>query len=116
MELLRNVIVVLHLVGFALILGALAETAVRKRFEFTRTAQYGMGLALLTGIALTGPWGGFDPNYPKVFTKLVLLVILGGVMGMGGARSRKSGEPVPAALFWLAAALAVAICAVAVIW
>jgi hypothetical protein len=116
MELLRNVIVVVHLVGFALILGALAETAVRRHYAFTRTAQYGMGLALITGIALIGSWGGYDPNYPKIGTKLALLVILGAVLGMGAARSRKSGAPVPAAMFWLAVALTVAICAVAVIW
>lgn len=116
MDVLRSVIVVVHLIGFALILGALVETALRGRFEFTKTAQYGLGVALVTGVLLVGPWGGYDPNYPKVFTKLVLLVILGGVLGMGAARSRKSGEPVAAPLFALAAALTVTICGVAVIW
>lgn len=116
MEVLRSVIVVVHLIGFAMILGPLALAALHKRYEFDTTAQVGLVVALITGVFLSGPWGDFDPNYPKIGTKLILLVILGGLLGMGAAKAKRTGEPVPAGLFWGAVAVAVGACGVAVIW
>lgn len=116
MEILRSVIVVLHLIGLAMILGPLLLAAVRGRYEFDPITQIGLGVALLTGVVLSAPFGDFDPNYPKIITKLVLLVVLGGVLGMGAAKAKKSGAPVAPGLFWAAIVLAIGIVSVAVIW
>ncbi|MFT3661165.1 MAG: Fe-S protein [Gordonia sp. (in: high G+C Gram-positive bacteria)] len=116
MELLRSVIVVVHLIGFAMILGPLLLAAGRKRYEFTAVGHYGLVVALVSGVFLFGSWGGYEPNVPKVAVKAALLVVLGGLLGAGSAKAKKTGEPVPAGLFWGAVALAVAICSIAVIW
>lgn len=74
-------------------------------------------LSLLTGLILAAPWPtGVVLNYPKFGVKLVILVALGGVLGMGSARQRSSGEPVTRALFVIAGALSFADAGIAAIW
>lgn len=117
MELLRNVVILLHIVGFAVTFGAWVAAAVAREFRVSRLMDYGLLLSLLTGLALAAPWpAGVVLNYPKIGTKLVLLIILGGVLGMGSARQRRTGLPVPRPLFHAAGALSLTAAAVAVIW
>lgn len=117
MELLRNVVVLLHIVGFAVTFGAWVTEAAARRFRFTRTMDYGLLLSLLTGLALAAPWPpGIELNYPKIGVKLVILVVLGGVLGMGSARQRRTGDAVPRALFWSVGVLSFAAAAIAVLW
>jgi hypothetical protein len=79
-ELLRHVVVLMHIVGFAITVGAWTAEAAAKRFCFTRTMDYGLSLSLLTGLApLAAPWpAGIELNYPKIGVKLVILIIIGG--------------------------------------
>ena len=95
MELLRNVVVLLHIFGFAITFGAWATEAAAKRFRFTRIMDYGLLVSLLTGLALAAPWpAGIDLNYPKIGVKLVILVVLGGLLGMGSVRQKRTGDAV----------------------
>ena len=107
---------VIHLVGFAMTFGALAAAAFRKQFEFTPVMSYGILISLLSGVFLMMEWGGYEPNHVKLGIKFVILMALGGVLGVGSARAKKSGEPVLPALFWTAMALSLSAAAVAVIW
>ncbi|MFV1362584.1 Fe-S protein [Mycolicibacterium elephantis] len=117
MDLLRNVVVLLHIVGFAVTFGAWVAEAAARRFRITRSMDYGLLLSLLTGLALAAPWpAGIDLNYPKIGVKLVILIILGGVLGMGSARQKRTGEPVPRAMFWSIGVLSFAAAAIAVLW
>ncbi|NDK87999.1 Fe-S protein [Gordonia desulfuricans] len=116
MDLLRSVIVLVHILGFGVTFGALVAAAASRRFEFTRIMDYGIVVSLITGLALAAPWGGFEPNYPKIAVKLVLLVILGGVLGMGSAFQKRDGKPVGPVWVTIAAVLSAAATAVAVIW
>ena len=117
MDLLRNVIVLVHIVGFAITFGAWASEALARRFQVTKVMDYGLVVSLVTGLALAAPWpAGIELNSPKIGVKLVLLVILGAVLGIAGARQRKSGEPVPPGLFYAVGAVSFAAAAVAVIW
>ncbi|OBB28967.1 hypothetical protein [Mycolicibacterium elephantis] len=117
MDLLRNVVVLLHIVGFAVTFGAWVAEAAAARFRTTRAMDYGLLLSLLTGLALAAPWpAGIDLNYPKIGVKLVVLIILGGVLGMGSARQKRTGEPVPRAMFWSIGVLSFAAAAIAVLW
>jgi hypothetical protein len=114
MELLRNVVVLLHIAGFAVTFGAWAAEAAAKRFRTTRIMDYGILISLLTGLALAAPWhAGIELNYPKIAVKLVILVVLGGLLGMGNARQRRAGDPVPRPLFGVLSFVAAAI---AVLW
>ena len=55
-------------------------------------------------------------NYPKIWCKLVILVILGAVLGLGNARQRRTGEPVPSPMFYAVGALSLLAAGMAVIW
>lgn len=117
MEVLRSVVVLLHIVGFAVTFGAWVAEAAAGRFRTSRVMDYGLLVSLLTGLALAAPWpAGIELNYPKIGVKLVLLVILGGLLGMGNARQRRSGDAVPRALFYAVGLLSLAAAAIAVVW
>lgn len=117
MELLRNVVVLLHIVGFAVTFGAWTAEAAARRFRTTRLMDYGLLLALLSGLALAAPWpAGIDLNYPKIGVKLAILIVLGGLLGMGNARQRRTGEAVPRAVFALIGILSLTAAGIAVLW
>ncbi|HOB49365.1 MAG TPA: Fe-S protein [Mycobacterium sp.] len=116
MELLRDVVVLVHIVGFALTFGAWAVQAVAQEFRFTPLMNYGLLVSLLTGLALAAPWpAGVELNYVKISIKLAIVVALGAVLGIGSARQRKSGEPVNTALFAAVGLLTLTAAGVAVI-
>jgi hypothetical protein len=117
MELLRNVVVLLHILGFAVTFGAWAAEAAAKRFRTTRIMDYGLLVSLLTGLALAAPWpAGIELNYPKIGVKLVILVALGGLLGTANARQRRTGDPVGRPLFVSVGVLAFTAAAIAVLW
>ena len=115
MEILRSIVVLIHLVGFATIFGAWVVEAVGQR-RVTRVMHWGLGIALLAGLALSAPWGlDHDLNYAKIGIKLVVLVIIGGLLGAGAGRLRKAGS-VPAGIFWPIGILTLLNAGLAVIW
>jgi hypothetical protein len=117
MELLRHVVVLLHIVGFAVTFGAWTAEAAARRFRTTRLMDYGLLLSLVTGLVLATPWPAeIDLNYPKIGVKLVILILLGGLLGMGNARQRRTGEAVPRTVFALIGLLSFAAAAIAVLW
>ena len=117
MELLRPVVVLLHIVGFAAMFGAWAAEATARRFRTTRLMDYGLLLSLATGLALAAPWpAGIELNYPKIGAKLVILVVLGGLLGMGNAKQRRTGEAVSRVVFALIGILSLAAAGIAVLW
>ena len=116
MELLRNVVLLVHIVGFAITFGAWTVEFASRSFRTSRIMDYGLLVSLLTGISLAAPYPtGIILNYPKIGVKLALLIILGGVLGMSNARQRRTGETVPRPLFYAAGALSLAAAAVAVL-
>ena len=116
MEILRHVVVLVHLVGFAVLFGAWVVEAVNGRRQVTRVMHWGLAIAGVAGLALAAPWGiEYDLNYVKIGVKLLILLVIGALMGIGAGRQRKSGS-VPPALFWSIGALTFANAAIAVLW
>jgi hypothetical protein len=116
METLRHIVLFVHLVGFAVLLGAWATEAFGGRRRFTRLMSAGLAIAAVAGLALAAPWGiDYDLNYVKIGVKLVILLVIGALLGMGTARQRRT-DGLPAAMFWSVGVLTAANAAIAVIW
>lgn len=116
MEILRHLVVLVHLVGFAVLFGSWLVEAVARRIRVTRLMTVGMTIAGVAGIALAAPWGiDYEPNYIKIGVKLVVLLVIGALLGIGTARQRRTGS-VPPALFWSIGVLTIANAAIAVLW
>lgn len=116
MEILRNVVLLVHLTGFAILFGAWAVEAVAKRYQATRLMDVGLLIAGVAGLALAAPWGlDHELNYVKIGVKLVVLIVIGGLIGASTSRARK-GTPVPAGVFWLIGALTLLNAALALLW
>ncbi len=117
MELLRDVVVFVHIVGFAVTFGAWAAEAAARRFRTTRLMDYGLLVSLLSGFALAAPWpADVVLNYPKIAVKLVLLLAIGALLGIGNARQRRTGEAVPRPVFMLVGVLSLVAAGIAVLW
>ncbi|MCT2086575.1 Fe-S protein [Microbacterium enclense] len=116
MEILRHLVVLIHLIGFATLFGAWIVEAVARRVQVTRLMSYGLLISLVTGLILAAPWGiEYDLNYTKIAVKLVVLVVIGALLGIGSARQKRTGA-VPPILFWLVGPLTLLNAALAVLW
>ncbi|MDX2376948.1 Fe-S protein [Microbacterium sp. LRZ72] len=116
MEILRSIVVLVHLTGFALLFGAWAAQAWGGKRLVTRLQHVGFTIAAVAGLALAAPWGlSYELDYAKIATKLVILLVIGAFLGIGQGRQRKSGS-VPPVLFWGIGVLTFANAAIAVLW
>jgi len=115
METLRQIVVLVHLVGFAVLFGAWVVEAVGRR-RIIRPMDWGLAIAGVAGLALAAPWGiDHDLNYVKIGVKLVILLVIGALLGIGAGRQRKSGAVAPA-LFWSIGVLTLVNAGLGVIW
>lgn len=116
MEILRSIVIVIHLVGFATLFGSWLVEVANRRTHVTRLMHWGLAIAGLAGLALAAPWGvDGDLNYAKIGVKLVVLLAIGALLGILSAR-QKRGAQMPPALFWLVGILTLANATIAVIW
>ncbi|QIG38372.1 Fe-S protein [Microbacterium sp. 4R-513] len=116
MEILRHVVLLVHLVGFAILFGAWVVELVNRRRQVTRLMEWGLAIAGVAGLALAAPWGiDYDLNYVKIGTKLVILLVIGALLGIGMGRQKKTGS-VPAGIFWSIGILTLVNAGIAVLW
>ncbi|MDP2772723.1 MAG: hypothetical protein Q8O61_04125 [Nocardioides sp.] len=113
MDVVRQLLLIAHLLGFAALFGALLAQARSPEKSVTGVMRDGVGTAFVAGLALVGVLeaGDSDVNHAKVGVKLVIgLVLLVLVM----ANMRK--ERIPQGLWVGLILLSVANVAVAVLW
>jgi len=116
MEILRHVVVLVHLTGFAILFGAWVVELVNGRRQVTALMNWGLAIAGLAGLLLAAPWGiSYDLNYVKLGVKFAILIAIGALLGIGMARQRKTGSLAPA-LFWSVGILTFTNAAIAVLW
>lgn len=116
-DVLRNVVIWIHLIGFAVTFGGWAAEALARRFRTTAAMDYGLLVSLISGVVLAAPWpAGVETNWPKVGLKLAILIVLGGVLGAGNAKQRRTGRPVPRPLFYAVGVLSLLAAGIGVIW
>lgn len=118
METLRHIVLFVHLIGFATLFGSWAVEAFGGRKHITRIMSVGLTIAAVAGLILAAPWGlpeDATMNYAKIGTKLVVLLIIGALLGIGSARQRR-GDAVAPALFWGIGVLTLLNAGIAVLW
>jgi hypothetical protein len=77
---------------------------------------WGLVLAFITALALGAPWpAGIELNYMKLGVKLVILLVIGALLGIGGARQRK-GKALNPLVFWSVGVLTLVNAGIAVLW
>lgn len=116
MTILFNILVFLHVVGAAMIVGYWIAT-MREPTVHPRQRD-GAFLQLLTGIAMMGllPFmPDAEPNYAKLGIKFVIAVLVA-VLAVIGARKAKNGQPVSTGLAHGVGGLALVNIAIATLW
>jgi len=115
---LREIVVFLHIIGFATLFGAWAAQAFGGKKQYTQLMNVGLAIAGIAGLLLAWPMGLFEPGagfYIKITVKLVVLIVIGALIGIGMAR-QKRGEAVPAGMFWSVGVLALLNAGLGLFW
>jgi dipeptide/tripeptide permease len=78
-ETLRNVVVYLHLIGFALLLGGSVAQYLSGKLRINLAMLGGAVIQVVTGLVLAAPWGlspGEELNDVKLAVKLVVALMI----------------------------------------
>jgi hypothetical protein len=116
MEFLRLLLRYLHLVGFALLVGAWVAQYVTGKLRVNVPMRTGLGTMIGTGLLLAIPFPrGVDLDYVKLGVKLAIAVGIGALFGVAVTRER-AGTAVSRPLFLSIGGLALVNAAIAVFW
>jgi hypothetical protein len=115
-EYLRLALRYLHLVGFALLVGAWTVQYLSGALRVTVPMRIGLGTMLGTGLLLAIPFpSDVELNYVKLGVKLLIAVGIGALFGVTVTRERAQ-KTVSRGLFAAIGGLALVNAAVAVFW
>jgi hypothetical protein len=115
-ELLRLLLRYLHLVGFALLVGAWLAQYVTGTLRVNVVMRAGLGTMIGTGALLAIPFpSDVDLDYAKLGVKLLFALGVGALFGVAITRER-AAKTVSRPLFLSIGGLALANAAVAVFW
>ena len=109
MDILFGIVLVLHLLGWAMVFGG--ALAGMKSTTLTPGAFHGILTALATGVVLTGLLGS-DANHVKIAVKLVVALVVTALVVV----ARRRPEKVTTGLLGAIAGLVVVNVGLAVIW
>nr|WP_221380157.1 hypothetical protein [Actinoplanes polyasparticus] len=79
MEALRLILLFIHLVGFALLLGGAIAQFLTGKFRINPAVLWGSVIQLLSGLALAAPLrggGDYEPSPIKLGVKLLLAILI----------------------------------------
>ena len=111
----RNVVLLIHLTGFALLLGGWAAQAVQRRYRLTTLLRSGLGIMIASGLLLAIPLPvGIHLDYVKLGVKLAIAFTIGAMFGVVMTRE-KAGKDTRVA-FWAIGSLAIINAGIAVLW
>jgi hypothetical protein len=112
---IRNVVLLIHLTGFALLLGGWAAQAAMRRYRLTTLLRSGLGIMIVSGLLVAIPLpAGIHLDYLKLGVKLAIALGIGALFGVVMTRVKAGKEGGIA--FWAIGALAVVNAGIAVLW
>ena len=116
MEILRHVVVLIHLVGFAILFGAWVVEVANRRHRVTPLMNIGLAIAAVAGLILAAPWAHLvRAQLHQARHQVRDPDPIGALLGIGAGRQRKTGS-VPPAIFWSIGILTLLNAGIAVIW
>jgi len=116
MHVVRSILVLLHIVGFAMLLGGFLAQYIARKYEVSVLMRAGLGTAIGSGLILAIPFpSDVDLNYVKLAVKLGVAVVIGALLGLTVVATR-NGRTVSASQFGAIGLLAFANAAIATIW
>lgn len=112
MDLLRQLLLIVHLVAFAALLGGLLGQAKAAQKAVHQSTVWGARIAFLAGLLLVGLLESSDAevNHAKIGVKLLIGFAVVGLLEARRAKGLTNG------LYWLVVGLTVANVGVAVLW
>ena len=113
MDVLRNILLVLHVGGMAVLLGGFGLELMGGTKRFSPVIFHMVGIQLLTGLLLVGvnEADDRDLDHAKVATKLLIALAVTGLV-----HATRKRDPLPPALFFGAFALAATNAVIAYAW
>ena len=116
LEVLRLTVRLIHLVGFALLLGGFVAQYVTGRFRVSILMRIGLGTMIASGLVLAIPFpSDVDIDYAKLAVKFGVVVLIGALFGVAVTRERR-GRAVTRWQFSAIGALVLLNAAIAVYW
>ncbi len=116
MEILRSLVVLIHLAGFAMLFGGWVVQLVRREPMVSVVMRIGLATQLVSGLILAIPFpAGIELNYIKLAVKFGVLILIGASFGVLATRA-KQNMPVLMPIFYGIGVLAFANAAIAVLW
>ncbi|GAA0925041.1 hypothetical protein [Virgisporangium aurantiacum] len=92
MTLLRSILVLVHLVGFAMLLGGFLAQFVAGRYELSVIMRIGLGAAIGSGLLLAIPFpDDIELNHAKLAVKLGIAVLIAALFGVYSVTTRRGG-------------------------
>lgn len=114
MDIVYSLLIVLHLIGWAIVLGGVIATM--RQGTLPKGAFHGALTALVTGLALAGLWSSDlidgSPNNVKIAVKMVIALVIVALIFVARREEDKVSKPLLGAI----AGLTVANVAIAVLW
>ena len=111
----RNVLLLIHLIGFALLLGGWVVQAASRRFTLPALLRAGLGIMIGSGLLMAIPLPiGIHLDYIKLGVKLLIALTIGAMFGVVLTREKAGNESRGA--FWAIGCLALLNAGIAVLW
>jgi hypothetical protein len=116
LEALRLSIRLIHLVGFALLLGGFVAQYLTQQLRVNILMRIGLGTMIASGLILAIPFpSDVEIDYVKLAVKFGVVVLIGALFGVAVTRERR-GSPVTRAHFTTIGALILLNAGIAVYW
>lgn len=116
LNILRELILLFHLVGFAMLFGGWLSQVVKRDYTTNLFFRLGLGVMIISGMILALPFPeGINLDYIKLGVKLLIALAIGGTFGVVVTHEKKTGKPSVGG-FWTVGALAIINAGIAVFW
>jgi hypothetical protein len=116
LDILRLTVRLIHLLGFALLLGGFVAQYATQRFRVSILMRIGLGTTIASGLILAIPFPrDVEIDYVKLAVKFAVVVSIGALFGLAVTRERR-GRPVTRTHFTAIGGLILLNAAIAVYW